>query len=118
MAMDAHQRKLFQGAAATYAWIIPALQKAGRKLGYAVAVHGSLARDLDLVAVPWTNQAVSARKLAEDFHRRLGGRLTKGTRRPHGRVSYAIVLDRSHFYVDLAVMPRRPQRRRRSQLRP
>jgi len=31
-----------------------------RDCGYAIAPHGSLARDLDVIAVPWTEDAVSA----------------------------------------------------------
>ena len=35
--------------ATAYALLVPALMKAGREVGYALAVHGSMARDLDLV---------------------------------------------------------------------
>lgn len=49
--------------ATAYALLIPSLMKAGREVGYALAVHGSLARDLDIIAVPWTDEAVSAERL-------------------------------------------------------
>lgn len=104
--MDEHQKKLFQGAAAVYAWILPCLQKVGRELGYAVAVHGSLQRDLDVLCAPWTDKAVSAKRLVDEFHKRLGGRLQPAVQKPHGRKAWAIVLDRTHFYVDVSVMPR------------
>lgn len=35
------------------------LAEVARTLGYAIAVHGSQQRDLDLVAVPWVEEAVS-----------------------------------------------------------
>lgn len=33
--------------------------------GYAIGVHGSEARDLDLIAAPWTVEAVSAQDLVD-----------------------------------------------------
>lgn len=100
-----HEKKLFRGSAAVYAWIIPLLQKVGREFGYAIAIHGSLVRDLDLICVPWTEDAKPAKKMINEFHRRLGGVLHKPVKKPHGRVGWTIVLDRSHFYIDLSVMP-------------
>lgn len=44
--------------------LIDPLREVARRLGYALAVHGSLVRDIDLVAVPWTNDAVGGRTLA------------------------------------------------------
>ena len=34
--------------------LIPALCEVERRNGYAIAVHDSLERDIDLVAIPWT----------------------------------------------------------------
>ena len=36
-----------------YEDFLPGFRKAARECGYALAVHGSMERDLDLVAVPW-----------------------------------------------------------------
>ena len=36
-----------------------------RDLGYAVTLHGSLLRDADMVAIPWTDKAVDPNELAE-----------------------------------------------------
>ena len=47
-------------------WEDPALpdinriRKLAREVGYAVCVHGSLKRDFDLIAVPWTPRTESA----------------------------------------------------------
>jgi len=109
-----HEKKLYRGSSAVYAWIIPQVQKVALEFGYAVAVHGSLVRDLDLLAVPWTDKAKSANKLVEAIHLRVtGGVLQPAIKQPHGRTSWAIVLDRSHFYVDLSVMARVPKRKRK-----
>lgn len=44
--------------------LIEPLREKANELGYALAVHGSLLRDIDLIAVPWTLEAVPARELA------------------------------------------------------
>jgi len=43
--------------------LIGPIRETARLLGYAIGVHGSLVRDIDLIAVPWTVAAVSARVL-------------------------------------------------------
>jgi hypothetical protein len=41
------------------------LRAVARQHGYALALHGSLGRDVDLLAVPWVESAVSADALVE-----------------------------------------------------
>lgn len=94
-----------------YCAVWPDLLAVARGLGYALLIHGSLARDLDLVAVPWTEAAVPAPDLVKALREKLsawvgavehnGGAVAK----PHGRTSYVIMLG-GHAYVDLSVMPR------------
>ena len=106
-----------------YATILPAMTEAARSCGYALAVHGTMARDLDLVAIPWTEAATDARTvvraMAEHVARRVGSDLVigfqpSGTPRPHGREGFSIPLafDREGRddagYVDVSVMPRSP----------
>lgn len=50
-----------------YTEILRPLKKQARSMGYALAVHGSMARDLDLVAVPWVEGAVDPIELVEAF---------------------------------------------------
>lgn len=45
--------------------LIDPLRERARELGYALAVHGTLRRDIDLIACPWTVEAVPERELAE-----------------------------------------------------
>ena len=35
--------------AATFAWMVPHLAQVARQYGYAIGLHGSMARDLDLI---------------------------------------------------------------------
>jgi hypothetical protein len=97
---------------------IAVAQNIGRKQGYAVGVHGSRVRDLDLLAAPWTEEtAITPLMLAEAIASALPGAL-KGApeRKPHGRLGF-IILPRWRYgfdswYVDLSVMPRRRKRTR------
>lgn len=98
--------------AATYAFLYPVLVKAAREKGYALALHGSLMRDLDLVAVPWTEESAPAEDLVEALREKCGGFLIPREDggewprpKPHGRRCWSIQLPRM-AYIDLSVMPR------------
>lgn len=112
--------------ACAYALLLPELMKAGREVGYSVAVHGSMARDLDLIAIPWTEDAVSAERLVMHIMASVDGRLANGGRKKpnseewetvhgsepavklHGRLFWVIHVgrNRENLYLDLSVMPR------------
>lgn len=49
-----------------YISILPRIREEARKLGFAIGVHGSMRRDLDLIAVPWVekyNENILAEKI-------------------------------------------------------
>lgn len=109
--------------ATAYTLLIPTLMKAGREVGYAIAVHGSLARDLDLVAIPWTEEAVSAERLVLHLAAAVDGRFRNGGRnkadgtwemvhgsvpavKPHGRLAWSMHIGHDGLYLDVSVMPR------------
>lgn len=89
-------------AAALY----PDLAGIVRRHGYALAVHGSLARDFDLVCVPWAD-VVSSEQLVLDAItsefdiRVIGGAETK----KHGRRAYCISIGHGECRLDLSFMP-------------
>lgn len=104
--------------------LIGPLRERARELGYAIAVHGSLKRDIDLIACPWTEDAVDARTLAESLRATaaehnggiaaLGWASGKGPEftldgcpgnKPHGRLCWTFHLGDGP-YIDLSVMPR------------
>ena len=93
---------------AGYVGILSILVEVAEQHGYALGLHGSLARDMDLIAVPWTKHAVSNEELIaaldtavawmrETFH---GPSLE-----PHGRRSWSIGIG-TGAYIDISVMPR------------
>lgn len=44
---------------------LPYIRSAARRCGYAIGLHGSCRRDLDLMAMPWRDCAVSPDELAK-----------------------------------------------------
>lgn len=92
---------------------LPGMQLAARGCGYALAVHGSLARDIDLIAVPWTEHCDTPELLVQ----RLCGALSSATgralrmttddwgKKPHGRRCCTIILPGMAPEIDLSIMP-------------
>lgn len=109
------------GRACFYATMLPRLIATARECGYALAVHGSLVNDLDLIAVPWVDEAKPAVELVEALLKTAGGFVPGGVMpgfdldlkpgiekglvlKPHGRLSWNIHWG-GHVRIDLAVMP-------------
>ncbi len=93
-------------AAAMY----PELAQIARDYGYALAVHGSLARDLDLIAIPWVEDAWEPQQVInavlQTFPVTLIGEVG---RKPHGRIAYTLSCGWGHCAIDFQFMPRRPE---------
>ena len=103
--------------AAAYAAIYPILAEAVRPLGYALAMHGSLNRDMDLVAIPWTEDAAEPELVAEKITAKIDGftgwDTNPGKPKPHGRRSWLIWFNGTKDVplgggacIDLSIMPR------------
>jgi hypothetical protein len=109
--------------------LITPIRAVARQHGYAVAVHGSLARDIDLIAVPWrpdvsipADVAEAVRATAEEITGHLAfirndpdadpRDFTKRNPEPkfHGRLGWSIYVTSTgrggySTYIDLSVMP-------------
>lgn len=93
---------------------IDRMRAVARGCGYALAVHGSQLRDLDLVAVPWTPEAVSAdqlvARLCEEIplveHDQPAFMAANPEAKPWGRLAWSLAGCPDHQYVDLSVAPR------------
>lgn len=89
--------------------ILAMVRTVARRNGYAIAVHGSLSRDVDLVAVPWVDVTSSAEELVREIVE--AGRWLladpQPEQRPHGRLAWAIRWPASMTpgYLDLSIMP-------------
>lgn len=92
-----------------YASYYQILRRVAIKHGYALAIHGTLARDMDLIAVPWASNVASPRVLIEDMRVAIGGFTIKQDDpkegdKPHGRMAY-VIHDLDHRYLDISVFP-------------
>ena len=101
---------------------IGAVRHVARQHGYAIGVHGSMARDLDLIAIPWTVDAVSATALVDAICEALnlterrantyadpdGPRVMPNPEpKPWGRLGWSLDgCPPDWRYVDLSVAPR------------
>ncbi len=89
-------------AAAMY----PELAEIAKRHGYALAVHGSLQRDLDLIAVPWVECPSCPEDLLKEFCtvfalEKIGGIGQK----PHGRTVYTLSCGFGQCAIDIGFMP-------------
>ena len=96
-----------------YVMAYTGLERIAWRHGYALALHGSMGRDLDLVAIPWTEDADSPEKLIEAFVRFVIKKadvqmhtLRTPVHKPHGRLAYAIPIGHDGHYLDVSIMPR------------
>lgn len=83
------------------------LIKLARSLGYAIAKHGSMERDVDLIAVPWVEEVVSSDELIYTLKRdlklhQIGDIETK----PNGRIALSLQFDSYTKTIDLSIMPK------------
>jgi hypothetical protein len=111
-----------------YAAMYHALCTTAREHGYALAIHGTVTSDLDLVAIPWTPEAVPAEVVKDALMAHINACDYEGslvrfgltpeqareiaaksnedkTLKPHGRVAWNLYLENG-CKVDLSVMPR------------
>lgn len=75
---------------AFYLSVLPAIREAAKNCGYAVGVHGSLRRDLDLIATPWVEEFSDKEILAREIHKAacgLEGQSYSWENKPNGRLA-------------------------------
>lgn len=107
-----------------YAVMYPVLVEIAKRHGYALAVHGSMTRDFDLLAAPWTEDAGEPQAMIEEMREAAQGVYTHhdfdhlltpdrvASKKPHGRQAWSVHLtNKGAFgpYLDISVMPRKPK---------
>ena len=82
--------------------------------GYALAMHGSFTRDLDMIATPWTDKPCEPAHLVNRIADAAKLKLKGGppTKKPHGRLAWSMGFEGfgDPRWVDLSVVEPRPQR--------
>jgi len=105
-----------------YDFALKACRHIALEHGYAVAVHGTMKTDLDLVAVPWVSKAIHPKTLANKFLKILGGEKNAlwdtEVRSVHGHLKYTIILPLDFEYgktpyIDLTIIPPKRQKKRK-----
>lgn len=108
--MNKHQRKSY------YLSILPVIREVARSCGYAIGVHGSMTRDMDLIAIPWTEKALLRTTLVKRICKAVDGLEVDSwnTAKPRGRHAHTILLKRGltskidgkvwSIFIDLSVM--------------
>lgn len=81
--------------------------KLAREVGYSVGIHGSLKRDVDLIAVPWTKEALDWKVLVDRLCAGLNARqVCEAEDKPHGRIAVSLQIDGYYKLIDLSITPR------------
>jgi hypothetical protein len=99
-----------------YVTLYPPLADIAREHGYSLAVHGSVASDFDLIAIPWVETPKPADELVAAFARRLAllegafgtSMDTEPELKPHGRRAWNLYIG-GMAKLDLSVMPTRTE---------
>jgi len=95
--------------------ILPPMRRAAKDAGYAITVHGSLNRDIDLVAIPWTDFAWDMDALIMSLVGALRGVVGRAhchdkawVEKPHGRRAKTLLawVGENSANIDLSVMPK------------
>lgn len=101
-----------------YEVLIAPLRHVAYRCGYAVGVHGSLKRDIDLIAVPWRDTAVDAGYLIEQIRKATEAIVGEARvrevdapqpqKKPCGRLAWSFYLTHEDAgpYIDISVMPK------------
>lgn len=102
---------LYKRAQRAYRDLIEPIRAIAKEHGYAVGVHGSLARDVDLILCPWSEKTWPIEQLLQAIIKEceeISGFAEMShvppTIKPHGRRAWSIVLG-GGTYLDISVMP-------------
>lgn len=74
--------------------------------GYALAIHGSLQRDVDLVAIPWIEKPESIENILKEIVSKFAIKtIDEPENKQHGRIAYTLSIGFGDCAIDLSFMP-------------
>lgn len=90
------------------AGLYPALADIFRRHGYALAVHGSVGTDFDLIAVPWIDDAGEPEAIVAEVNEKFAAKFARQYPevRAHGRVTYKLAISFGDCALDISFTPR------------
>lgn len=93
--------------APVYLALYPQLAEVARSHGYALAVHGSLGRDMDLICVPWVERPSEPAEVVAAITGKFALRCVgESDTTHHGRERWTISVGFGDCQIDLSFMPR------------
>lgn len=92
-----------------YACLLPELRQIAIDHGYTLAIHGSMARDMDLIAIAWVETPKDHDVMVDKMLKAIGGTMFKSHlpvigEKPHGRLCYTLSI-LGDWFIDLSVIP-------------
>lgn len=122
--MDNNLKKTTHAKPSFYAIMFEPLKEIALKYGYNLVLHGSLNRDMDLIAIPWQEKIEPVEAMINEFCEFVGGEINDDCTNTtfHGRKHYVIDIYRGGYkqgsgfsrltytkdpetYIDISVMP-------------
>lgn len=103
--MEAENKKPIHAKPSYYAIMFEPLKVIAMKYGYNLVLHGSLNRDMDLIAIPWVEELGNVEDMINEFADYVGGKVQEWTHvsmrnAPHGRKWYVIDIWRGGYIQD------------------
>jgi hypothetical protein len=93
--------------APVYCAMYPDLARIAREHGYALAVHGSLSRDFDLICIPWIESPSEPGTVVSAFCEFYAIRtIGDFEEKMHGRIAQTVSISWGECQIDLSFMPR------------
>ena len=93
--------------APVYCALYPELAEIARSHGWALAIHGSMARDFDLVCIPWTREATDPQIVIDEICSTFAiQEVAKSETKEHGRKAHTLSICHGECFIDLSFMPR------------
>jgi hypothetical protein len=95
---------------AFYAVLLESFRKIALDKGYALAVHGTMASDMDLLAVAWVEDACTHEELANAIWEEMSHTIWEKKElfppesKPNNRIAYTIPII-GDWYIDLSIIP-------------
>ncbi len=97
------------GRAVFYTILWPRFRQVALDCGWGLALHGSMASDMDMMSMPWVEDAKPVSELIKALSDCIDGTIWKDSHftpflgKPHGRIVYTLSIF-SDFYIDLSIM--------------
>ena len=93
--------------APVYCALYPEIAELTREFGYALAIHGSLARDFYLICIPWVEKPALPTDVIKAITKKFAIKLVGENPeiKLHGREAWAISIAFGECFIDLSFMP-------------